>query len=138
MVNPFDPPKIEALAAQIDREIAALGSVAPLAVQRSLEEPDAPLAKYAAEIERVTGEPAGGFLRKFRRAAKADICEAGGVLNAQWQQWQDLASGDVVKNFGPVLVGLGFSGALLEVLVIATAVIVIHLGLKTFCEEFGE
>ncbi|NEO83597.1 MAG: hypothetical protein F6J87_04955 [Spirulina sp. SIO3F2] len=138
MATPFDPVTVEALASRIDQEIAALGKVAPMAVQRSLDEPDAPLAKQVAEIQRVTGESARGFLRKFRRAAKADICEEGGVLSAQWQQWQDLASGDVVKSFGPILVAMGFSGALLDTVLVAVAVIVIHLGLKTFCEEFSE
>lgn len=60
------------------------------------------------------------------------------MLNAQWQQWKDLASGDVVKNFGPVLVAMGFTGVLLETLVVAVGVIVIHVGLKAFCEEFGD
>jgi hypothetical protein len=33
---------------------------------------------------------------------------------------------------------MGFTGVLLESLVVAVDVIVIHIGLKTFCEEFGE
>lgn len=138
MTPPFETATVDTLAHQIDQELATLHQVATLSVQRSLDGPDAPLAKQAAAIERITQEPAVGFLKKFRRAAKADLCDDGGVLNAQWQQWKDLASGDVVKNFGPILVAMGFSGVLLEALVVATGVTVIHLGLKTFCEEFGE
>jgi hypothetical protein len=44
----------------------------------------------------------------------------------------------VVKNFSPLLLAMGFSGVLLEALVVSIAVIVIHIGLKAFCEEFGE
>ncbi|MGD1904215.1 MAG: hypothetical protein ACFB9N_18470 [Geitlerinemataceae cyanobacterium] len=138
MTTPFDSETIAALAGQIDTELAGLQQSKSLSVQKSLEEPDAPLAKQVSEIEKIAKEPAPSFLRKFRKAAKADLCEKGGILNAQWEQWKDLASGDVVKSFGPILVGLGFTGALLEVMVVALGTIVIHIGLKAFCEEFGE
>jgi hypothetical protein len=152
MSTPFSDETVQALAAQIDAQISALSAVRGVSVQRSLEsfktldaETTAiefsaapPLAEQAAEIERITQEKPMRFLRKFRRAAKADICEEGGVLNAQWQKWKDLASGDVVKSFGPVLVAMGFSGVLLQSLLVAVAVVVIHIGLKAFCEEFGE
>jgi len=139
MATIFSDPKLKALAAAIDRELAGIEQTrSSPAVQRSLEEPNAPLAKQASEIERITQEKPVTFLKKFRKAAKADLCDEGGVLNAQWQQWKDLASGDVVKNFGPVLVAMGFTGVLLETLVVAVGVIVIHVGLKAFCEEFGD
>jgi len=39
---------------------------------------------------------------------------------------------------GPsVLVTLGFSGGALQILVVSLAVIVIHLGVKTVCDEPG-
>ncbi|NEP18673.1 MAG: hypothetical protein F6J97_17510 [Leptolyngbya sp. SIO4C1] len=138
MSAPFPPQTVEALAGAIDRQIAQLSATRSLSVQRSLESPDAPLAKQAAEIERITQEKPAHFLKKFRKAAKQDTCEEGGILNTQWQKWKDLASGDVVKSFGPVLVAMGFSGVLLETLVVAVGVTVIHIGLTAFCEEFGE
>jgi hypothetical protein len=138
MKSPFSDVDIQALAAAIDQQLADLEQTRPTSVQRNLETPNAPLAPQAAEIERITQEPPVTFLKKFRQAVRADLCEEGGVLNAQWQQWKDLASGDVVKNFGPVLVAMGFSGVLLETLVVAVGVIVIHIGLKAFCEEFGD
>lgn len=138
MTTPFSDPEIQALAAAIDQQLADIEQTRTTSVQRSLEEPNAPLAPQASEIERITQEKPVTFLRKFRQAAKVDLCEEGGVLNAQWQQWKDLASGDVVKNFGPVLVAMGFTGVLLETLVVAVGVVVIHIGLKAFCEEFGD
>ncbi|WOD41485.1 hypothetical protein [Nodosilinea sp. E11] len=134
----FSEPEVQALAAAIDQELAGIDQTCRSSVQRSLEEPDAPLAKQTSAIERITKEQPVTFLKKFRKAAKADLCKEGGALNAQWQQWKDLASGDVVKNFGPVLVAMGFTGVLLETLVVAVGVIVIHIGLKAFCEEFGD
>jgi hypothetical protein len=47
-----------------------------------LQELDAPLAKQASEIEKITQENPVSFLKKFRRAAKADLCEEDGVLYA--------------------------------------------------------
>lgn len=143
MSTVFTPEIVQSLAAQIDEKISALGSsqieFSKLSVQRSLEpRSEAPLAEQAAEIERITQEKPMRFLTKFRLAAKQDVCEPGGVLNAQWQKWKDLASGDVVKSFGPVLVAMGFSGVLLESLVVALGVTVIHIGLKVFCEEFDQ
>ena len=138
MATPFSDTDVQALATAIDQQLAAIEQTRSAAVQRSLEEPTAPLAQQASEIERITQEKPVTFLKKFRKAAKADLCEEGGALNAQWQQWKDLASGDVVKNFSPVLVAMGFTGVLLETLVVALGVIVIHIGLKAFCEEFGD
>ncbi len=139
ITTPFSDAEIQALGSAIDQELAGIEQTrSSLAVQRSLEEPNAPLAKQASEIERITQENPVTFLKKFRKAAKADLCDEGGVLNTQWQQWKDLASGDVVKNFGPVLVAMGFTGVLLETLVVAVGVIVIHVGLMAFCEEFGD
>ncbi len=148
MSTPFPPETVQSLAEQIDAQISSLSAeqrepygVLPgsLALQRSLE-PTAgsPLAAQAAEIERITQEKPMRFLKKFRKAAKQDICEEGGVLNAQWQRWKDLASEDVVKSFGPYLVAMGFIGGPLESLVVALGVVVIHIGLKAFCEEFEE
>lgn len=126
------------LAETIDRQLADLSPTHSLSLQRSLDDPGAPLAKQAAEIEQITQEKPAHFLKKFRKAAKKDVCEEGGVLNAQWQKWKDLASGDVVESFGPILVAMGFSGVLLETLVVAVGVTVIHIGLTAFCEELGE
>ncbi|MEL7355822.1 MAG: hypothetical protein AAFN40_04595 [Cyanobacteria bacterium J06560_6] len=147
MTNPFPPETVQSLADRIDAQVSALstggresyGVSTSSSVQRSLE-PDSvsPLAVQAAEIERITQEKPVRFLKKFRRAAKQDICEEGGVLNAQWKKWKDLASEDVVKSFGPYLVAMGFSGVLLESLVVAVGVTVIHIGLMAFCEEFEE
>ena len=152
MSTSFSPETVQSLAAQIDAQVSSLSATSGTSVQRGLksfgplnsETTDIefsapfPLAEQVAEIERITQEKPTSFLKKFRQAAKQDICEEGGVLNAQWQRWQDLASTDVVKNFGPYLVAMGFVGGPLESLVVAVGVIVIHIGLKAFCEEFKE
>ncbi len=153
MSTSFSPETVQSLAAQIDAQISSLSATRGDSVQFGSKafglppRPESsaielsapyPLAEQVAEIERITQEKPTRFLKKFRKAAKQDICEEGGVLNAQWQRWKDLASADVVKSFGPVLVAMGFSGVLLESLVVALGVTVIHIGLKAFCEEFKD
>ncbi|MEO1386837.1 MAG: hypothetical protein AAFV85_05590 [Cyanobacteria bacterium J06634_6] len=147
MANPFPPETVQSLADRIDAQISVLsaggresyGVSTSSSAQRSLDpESTSPLAVQAAEIERITQEKPVRFLKKFRRAAKQDICEEDGVLNAQWKKWKDLASEDVVKSFGPYLVAMGFSGVLLESLVVAVGVTVIHIGLVAFCEDLEE
>ena len=128
----FSPETVQSLAAQIDAQISSLSATRGASAQYGLKTfgspnsetsaiefsaPD-PLAEQAAEIERITQEEPMRFLKKFRKAAKQDICEEGGVLNAQWKRWKDLASEDVVKSFGPYLVAMGFVGGPLESLVV--------------------
>lgn len=142
----FPPNVVASLAARIDEQLPyrhAESSASLLiedepSIYRSLEPEEDVLAIQAAEIERITKERPASFLKKLRKAAKQDVCQEGGVLNAQWQRWKDLASADVVKSFGPVLVAMGFSGVLLESLVVAVGITVIHIGLKAFCEEYKE
>jgi len=46
-----------------------------------------------------------------------------------------LSNEKVLKSFGVVLVAMGFSGNALQLLAVSLAVIVLHLGVKTICEE---
>ncbi len=78
------------------------------------------------------------FLQKFAKAAKSDLCEENGVLYQQWKNWADLNNKEVIEKFSAVLVALGFSGQMLEILVVSTAVIVLHIRLKAFCEEYNK
>ena len=68
---------------------------------------------------------------------KSCVCpgEEGGVLNTQWKKWGDLSNEAVLKSFGALLAGMGFSGNALQMLTVAIGVIVMHLGCKAICEE---
>jgi hypothetical protein len=44
---------------------------------------------------------------------------------------------DAVERLGAVLVTMGFSGDVLSPLVVALTVIIIHIGLKAFCEDYS-
>lgn len=59
------------------------------------------------------------------------------MLNKQWKKWGDLDNQDAVERLGAVLVTMGFSGDVLSPLVVAVMVIIIHIGLKAFCEDYS-
>lgn len=75
------------------------------------------------------------FMKKFARAAKKDLCLEGGVLHEQWKKYGDLDNESMIKNFGGVLAGLGLTSAPLQTAVVAVSVIIVHLGIKAFCED---
>ena len=129
--------QIDVLAEQIDAQFRELNrasdGVVRGDVQRNL--PD----KQRKAIEAATGEDAATFWRRFKAAARKDLCEEGGRLYAQWQRWRDLSTKDVVKVFSGVLAGMGFSGNFLSGTVVATGAIVLHIvlniGIQAICDE---
>ncbi|MEW6491255.1 MAG: hypothetical protein AB1589_01705 [Cyanobacteriota bacterium] len=139
MTDVFTVEKISTLSAEIDNQLRELGVESTSGViKKEPEERDSLPVKQSQAIEGITKENSESFLKKFRLAAKSDLCEEGGLLNSQWKKWGDLNNQDVIDKFGLVLVAMGFSGAGLEILVVAVAVIVIHMGVKAFCEDYSE
>jgi hypothetical protein len=137
----FSPEVLAELTAAVDRQLQEL-QIQPIGPDRNaMDEIDAlrsQLAMQTAAITQVTQEPADSFLRKFARVAKRDVCEEGGLLNKQWQEYQDLSRSDTVKILGGVLTGMGIASSTVPAIVVPIAVIMVHLGLRTFCEEYGE
>ena len=88
-------------------------------------------------IERVAGEPAESFLRKFARAGHRDLCAEDGVLFKQWKKYGDLDNETTLKVVGGILGTMGLTGGMLQAGAIAVTVIVVHLTVKTICEEYG-
>ncbi len=137
--NVFTLEKINTLSTEIDNQLRQLRTESDSGtIKGEPGEPDSLPVKQSQDIEEVTKESSKSFLKKFRRAAKSDLCEEGGLLNGQWKKWGDLNNQDVLDKFGILLVAMGFSGAALEILVVALAVIVIHIGVKAFCEDYSE
>jgi hypothetical protein len=92
-------------------------------------------SKQKQSLEQSTGENADSFLKKFAHVAKKDLCEKDGVLFQQWKKYGDLNNKDMLKTFGGVLVAMGITSTLLQTAVVAVSVIILHLGIKTICEE---
>ena len=43
-----------------------------------------------------------------------------------------------MERLGGVLLAMGVSGGVLRSLVVAVVVIVVHIGVKAFCEDYGQ
>jgi hypothetical protein len=134
----FSETEIVELSAEIDRQLQELRQAAT-AVHKSGDElePGGALSKQKEAIESLTKEPMPTFLVRFGRAAKADICDKDGMLHKQWEKWGDLNNKDALERLGGVLVAMGFSGNVVSPLAVAAIVVIVHVGLKAFCEDYG-
>jgi hypothetical protein len=138
MTELFSPAEIEELSAEIDRQLQELRRSGNATYKSGDElEPGGALSKQKESIESLTKEPMPSFLAKFGRAAKSDICDKDGLLNQQWHKWGDLNNKDALERLGAVLVTMGFSGNAVSPLAVAAIVVVVHIGLKAFCEDYG-
>jgi hypothetical protein len=137
----FSPEVLAELTAAVDRQLREI-QTQPIGPDRSgMDEVQAlrsQLAMQTAAIAQVTQEPADSFLRKFARVAKRDVCDEGGLLNKQWEQYQDLSRADTLAVVGGALGLLGLANPVVTAIAVPVTVIILHLGLRTFCEEYGE
>jgi len=139
--------EISQLATEIDAQLLELRS--PVISARLINanygdaslktvDKEAQLVKQNQAIATATKEPAKSFLQKFWKTAKADLCEEDGVLYKQWKKWGDLDNKEAMDKFKVVLTGLGLTGNLLQSALVAVTVIVLHIGVKAFCDEYGD
>jgi len=140
MTRIFSDDELESLSQAVDAQLRQLKEDPPVALVRGDGEPDdeALLRLPQGEaIAQITQEPPKTFLEKFGKAARADLCEEGGMLYQQWQKWGDLENKEALERLGAVLVAMGFTGGALEPLVVAVLVIILHISIKAFCEDFS-
>ena len=130
----FTDAEIAALSTRLDEQLRELGTPGT-GLSRAKTPSGALPEKQRRAIEEATGEEAMSFLRRFKQAARKDLCQEGGVLYAQWTKWRDVTNRDLLKTFGGILVGMGLTGSPLQVAVVAVAVYVLYIGVKAFCEE---
>ncbi len=138
MTEIFSETEIVELSAEIDRQLQELRRSGTATYKSGDElEPGGALSKQKESIESLTKEPMPSFLARFGRAAKADICDKDGLLHKQWEKWGDLNNKDALERLGGVLVAMGFSGNVVSPLAVAAIVVIVHIGLKAFCEDYG-
>jgi hypothetical protein len=133
----FSDQEIADLAAEIDAQLLALRSPDAATYTKSVD-PQVALVKQNEAIATATQEPAKSFLQKFWKAAKADLCEEDGVLYKQWKKWGDLDNKETISKFGGLLAGMGISGEFITPIVVSVTVIVLHIGVKAFCDEYSD
>jgi hypothetical protein len=132
MPDPFTDEQIEQLTNEINRQLLELGTPDPAEQKSGRRGPSRTEPQFEA-IAKATGQDAPTFLARFREAARKDLCEEGGILHAQWTRYRDLASKDMLKTFGGILIGLGLSGNALSIVAVAIAVHILYLGADAFC-----
>jgi hypothetical protein len=134
----FSAAELNHLSAEVDRQLQALRD-RPTAIKGAAAAEPELLCNLpqGQAIAQITQESPPNFLQKFGRAAKADLCEETGLLYKQWQKWGDLENQEALERLGAVLVAMGFSGGALESLAVAVVVIVVHIGIKAFCEDYA-
>jgi hypothetical protein len=145
MADVFSADELAGLALELDRQLAVVRSREVAVSKNGMDEVRALKVQLQAQLEpekaaitAATQEDADGFLKRFARVAKRDVCEEGGLLNQQWKLYQDLSRSDTVKVVGGVLAGMGIANPTIATIVLPIGVILTHLTLRTFCEEYGE
>lgn len=129
--------ELEHLSNEIDRQLAELQNKE---FHGELKTSESSLTKATpkqkTEIEKLTGAPANSLLQKLNRVIRKDLCEEGGLLKEQWNTLRYMKKKDLISIIGTGLTVIGVTeGAAL--LVVPASVIILHLGARTFCEEYG-
>jgi hypothetical protein len=137
----FTEQELQALSAQIDEQLAELTE---LKTDTAYAEGNVRGSKHGKKtiphkqkqlIEQATQEEVNSFMKKFARAAKKDLCKDGGLLHDTFEETGNLGKKSMVAIFGGVLSGIGLPAAAIQTTVVAVSVIVLHIGIKAFCED---
>lgn len=131
MPDPLTDAEIERLTAEVNHQLQALQAAGRMLRSRPSAEPQ------RQAIARATGQDADSFLARFRQAARHDLCEADGLLHQQLVKYRDLATRDMTKTIGGILLGMGLSGSALQIAVVAVLAYVLYLGVQAFCAGDG-
>jgi hypothetical protein len=141
MADIFTPDILVELEQEVNRQLAELGSQPMVTGKGGMDEVRelrSQLAMQELAIVEAAGEPSDSFLRKFARVARRDVCEEGGLLNKQWEEFQDLSRADTLAVVGGALGLMGIANPVVTAIAVPVSVILVHLGLRTFCEEYGQ
>ena len=137
----FSAEQVREMSAEVDRQLGAARGMPITDEKDAIDELRMLRSQLRVQKDAIvvaTGEEAEGFLRKFGRASRRDLCEEGGVLYEQWKKYADLENEKTLRSVGIVLGAMGLAGQPLTSVAIAMTVVMLHLGVKTMCEEYGE
>ena len=99
----FSAEQVREMSAEVDRQLGAARGM-PIADEKdAIDELRMLRSQLRVKKEAIavaTGEEAEGFLRKFARVARRDVCEERGLLNQQWEKYQDLGREDTLVVAG--------------------------------------
>lgn len=139
MSNIFTAEELKTLSAQVDEQLRELDQLTFIPLKGEPSESDEDLLeKQRQAIEQNTKESSHSFLQKFAKNTMDILCQEDSLLNKQWKKWGDLNNEDVLEKFGAALTVMGFTGVGLQILTVAIAVYVIHIGVNAFCDKFSK
>ena len=135
----FDDTDLDRLSDEIDLEFRDLCTAPETTIaDNAARKLQLLVEKQFQAISETTGETPERFLCRFLRAAWQDLCEEGGKLYMQWQQWGDLSNEDMIKTYSKTLTKMGFTGQAVPTLAVALAVITLRVGPRAICEVYGQ
>ena len=109
----FSAEQVREMSIEVDRQLGAARGM-PIADQRDaigeLRMLRSQLRVQKDAIAVATGEEAEGFLRKFGRAGRRDLCEEGGVLYEQWKKYADLENEKTIGFVSGIVGTMGVTG----------------------------
>ena len=80
-------------------------------------------------------ENAESLMKKIFRVGKKDLCKEGGLLHDQFEEMGTMSKNSLLLTFGGILSGMGVSAVSIPIIAVTVSVIVIHIGIKAFCED---
>ena len=129
--------ELAALTDRVKQRLAELEDAQPgtVLVSRGDDEEAQLIASEIKPLEAALDESAESFWRKVRRTARRDICEEDGKLYGMWRKVNEQ---DVVSYSVGVVSAMGFGAAILPSAAVAVSVVMLHLGIRTLCEEYAD
>ena len=137
----FSAEQVREMSIEVDRQLMAARGMSIADRRDAIDELRMLRSQLRVQKDAIvvaTEEEADGFLRKFARVARRDVCEEGGLLNQQWEKYQDLGREDTLVVVAGALGLMGLANPVVVAIAVPITVIILHLGLRTFCEEYGE
>jgi len=134
----FTEQELQALSSEIDSQLRELVS-APIGEGDTKHvDPTRKVipAKQKQLLEQATGENAETFMQKFARHAKKNLCEKGGLLHDIHEGTGNISKKVMLGVFSDILLDIGLPINAIHTVVVASIVIVLHIGIETFCEGY--
>ncbi len=145
----FTSEQLVELSAQVEVQLRELGGYYSLeaiaeptarsrakAVDSFDTEPVGVPPRQRKAIENTTKEDADSFFYNLTEKAKNVICDTESDLQKEYKTFGNLKKDELLDKLAGLMAAMGFAGATLHVLAVATAVYILHIGIKVFSEKY--
>lgn len=129
----FGETELDRLAREVEDQLAEL-RVQPKGLFKSVDAPKPTPEKQMSVIANAAGQDPMTFFEAFKKAAREDICDAGGIFHERWTKYKDVAKRDLVAFTIGVLSLIGVSAAALPIVAVAVVVWLLFVGIDAYRE----